>query len=132
MIRVLLVEDNAIVRQALGDIIASEEGFEVIGLAENGLIALDMLNEGLQADVILADLNMPGMDGIKLTEALAAQSDGFKVIILTMHSKATYLDRAILAGARGYLLKSGDVDELFTAIKEVSAGKIFIGADMGE
>lgn len=132
MIRILLVEDNAVVRQMLGEIIDLEADFKIVGLAENGLIAYNQIKNGLQVDIVLADLNMPVMDGIRLTEILTQEYSTIKVIVMTMHTKAMYLDKSFAAGARGYLLKSGDVEELNSAIRKVNEGEIFIGNDIND
>lgn len=129
MIRLLLVEDNAVVRELVAGLLEAEDYLEVAGQAENGLTALALLHGGLQVDVVLADLNMPGMDGIQLTEKITALYPKARVIILTMHAKATFLKRAVTAGARGYLLKNGDMDELFDAIEKVNAGELVVGTD---
>lgn len=128
MIKILVVEDNAIVRQLLTDMIGMQDDFEVAGTAENGLAALKLIKDGLQADIILADLNMKGMDGIELTENVAMLYGDLKVIILTMHAKGAFLKRALAVGARGYLLKNGDMDELYRTIRKVSTGEVVVGA----
>lgn len=132
MINVLLVEDNHKVRELLAGLLQAQSGFTVTGKAENGLAALDLLHQGLQADIVLADLNMHHMDGIELTEQVMAHYPTLKVIILTMHAKAAFLKRALAAGARGYLLKNGDMNELYDAITKVYAGQTIIGARMSE
>ena len=129
MIRVLLVEDNAIVRQLMTEMVGMQDDFEVVGVAEDGLAALALLKGGLQADVALTDLNMPGMDGIELAEQVTALYDDPKVIVLTMHAKGAFLKRALAAGARGYLLKDGDMEKLYEAIRKVNAGEVVVGAN---
>lgn len=132
MIRILIVEDNAIVRQIMTDMVIMQDDFKVAGTAENGFAALALFKEGIEADIVLADLNMEGMDGIELTENLTTHYDKVKVIILTMHDKAAHLKRALSAGARGYLLKNGDMEELYGAIRKVDAGELVIGADAND
>lgn len=130
MISILLVEDNVVVRQILSDMMHFIEDLEVIAAAENGFAALELLENGLKPDIALVDINMPGMDGIKLTENLTADYGYLKVIVLTMHAKTAYRDRAMAAGARGYLLKNGDMKELGKAVRMVYAGELFIGEDV--
>jgi DNA-binding NarL/FixJ family response regulator len=125
MIDVLLVEDNQIVRTGLCNLLAEREDMRVVGQAENGLEALSLLRKGLQVQVIVADINMPVMDGFELTTNVAAEYPQLPVIMLTMHDKAVFIERALQAGARGYLLKSGDITELFKAIIQVSEGKSY-------
>jgi DNA-binding NarL/FixJ family response regulator len=116
MIRILLVEDNTIIRELIGGLLNGQDNFELIGEAENGLVALHLLKNGLQPHVVITDLNMRGMDGIELTENIMPLYPALKVIILTMHAEAAFLKRAMEAGARGYLLKSGDMNELYQAV----------------
>lgn len=132
MISILLVEDNAIVRQIINDMVLMQDDFDISGLASNGLEALQLLNNGLKTDIVLADLNMEGMDGIELTEKVQKHFPDIKVIILTMHNRAAYLKRALAAGASGYLLKNGDMEELYGAIRKVHAGELVIGADTND
>jgi DNA-binding NarL/FixJ family response regulator len=130
MINLLLVEDNHKVRQLLAGLLQAQGQFTVKGQAENGLAALDLLRSGVQADIVLADLNMAEMDGIELTEKIMADYPTLKVVILTMHAKVAFLKRALAAGARGYLLKNGDMDELYRGITQVYAGETVIGANV--
>jgi DNA-binding NarL/FixJ family response regulator len=132
MINLLLVEDNRKVRELLASNLQRQPNFNVTAQAENGLTALELLHGGLPADVVIADLNMHDMDGIELTENIMAQYPKLKVIILTMHAKAAFLKRALTAGARGYLIKNGDMDELYQAISQVYAGETVIGASVDQ
>jgi DNA-binding NarL/FixJ family response regulator len=104
--------------------------FAVVGTAADGLEALKLLKADLQVDIVLADLNMPGMDGIELTKNLTSQYSNLKVMILIMHDKSAYLKRALAAGASGYLLKNGNMDELYDAIREVNAGGMVISTEV--
>ncbi len=132
MINLLLVEDNHKVRELLAGLLQAQKNFTVAAKADNGLAALELLNNGVQADIVLADLNMHEMDGIELTEQVAVNFPNLKVIILTMHAKAAFLKRALTAGARGYLLKNGDMQELYQAIKQVYEGEVVIGASVNQ
>lgn len=132
MINLLLVEDNHRVRELLAGLLQAQSSFNVVGKAENGLAALGLLQDGLRADVVLADLNMHDMDGIELTEKVMVGYPELQVIILTMHAKTAFLKRALAAGARGYLLKNGDMNELYQAIAQVHAGQTVIGASVNQ
>jgi DNA-binding NarL/FixJ family response regulator len=132
MIRILLVEDNTMIRELVGDLLNGQDNFEVVGKAENGLVALQLLKNGLQPDVVITDLNMRGMDGIELTENMMPLYPAPKVIILTMHAGAAFLKRAMEAGARGYVLKSGDMNELYQAVTQVHGGQLVIGANANQ
>lgn len=130
MVKILLVEDNEVIRKTIADLIAMEDDFSVEGQAANGKIALTLMQNGLTVDVVVTDLNMPEMDGIELTQNITDMNKDIKVIILTMHDKKTYLDRAFAAGAKGYLLKNGDMDELYATIEKVYNGESVIGQDV--
>ncbi len=132
MINLLLVEDNHKVRELLAGLLQAQSNFTVAAKAENGLAALDLLQNGLQVDIIVADLNMHEMDGIELTEQIMSDYPKLKVIILTMHAKAAFLKRTLTAGACGYLLKNGDMQELYQAIIKVNAGEIVVGASVDQ
>lgn len=127
MIKVILVEDNEVVRSITVDMIMNHPNLEIAGVAKNGLEALKLLDNGLTADIVLADLNMEGMNGIELSKNITANYDNLNVVILTMHENPAYLERALASGAKGYLLKNGDMEEVFNSIKKVMTGKIVIG-----
>lgn len=126
MIRILIVEDNAVVRRALTMLIAGEPDMEVAAQSVDGAGALVHLDKLPIVDIVLADFNMPGMDGVELTYRIKAMNYVAKVIILTMHSQASFRDKAMAAGARGYLLKGENEQELFDGIREVHKGGIFV------
>lgn len=132
MIRIILTEDNAVVRKGLVELLEDQDDFEIVGTAANGIEALTLLKDGLKADILLADLNMPGMDGITLTTKIcSAQPDiSLLVIILTMHERSDFVERALNAGAKGYLLKNGNFDDVFTGIRKVYDGEVYITADL--
>ena len=128
MVKILVVEDNDVIRETLVELIDMEDDFIVVGAAENGSSACKLLSEGMVPDIIVTDLNMPEMDGIKLTQVVTAQYDNIKVIVLTMHDRKAFADHAFGAGAHGFLLKNGDMNELFSAIKIVFHGETVVGA----
>jgi len=119
MIRVLIVDDSAVVRRGIQTLLRDEADLQAAGEAANGEDALVLLKGGLPIDVILADYDMPVMDGPELTRQTAIQFPQIPVIILTMHLESTYRDQALAAGAKGYLLKGDDEDELLRCIREV-------------
>ena len=123
MIRVFLVEDNEVVRNGLAAILPAQGDFKIAGQATNGLEALDQLKEGLKVDVALIDLNMPVMDGIELTRRLSEEFPMINVVILTMHDKSAFVQKAAQAGAKGYALKHAEMDELYGVLKSVHSGK---------
>ncbi len=119
-IRILLAEDQAMVRGALAALLELEDDLEVVGRAQDGAEA-KILADKLTPDVVLTDIEMPGTTGLDLATALA-DSDGPPVMILTTFARPGYLRRALDAGVRGYLLKDAPSDQLADAIRSVVAG----------
>jgi len=120
-IRLLLADDHRMLREGLRRSM-TDEGFEVVGEAENGEEAVRMAAE-LQPDVILMDVSMPEMDGVEATRAIAKGEDAPRVIMLTMHADADVLADAIRAGASGYLVKDCSVDEVADAVRMAANGE---------
>ena len=121
-IRVLLVDDHAVVRSGLGAFLLAFEDLELIGEAGGGEEAL-LKCEHLNPDVILMDLVMPGMDGAEATAAIREKYPEIQVIALTSFKEEDLVQRAMKAGAIGYLLKNVSADELADAIRAAKAGK---------
>lgn len=121
-IRVLVVDDHAVVREGLASILAREADLEVVGLAAGGEEGLSMVAE-LSPDVVLLDMQMPEMHGLEVLERLHA-GDGPQpaVIVLTVHDDDELVLNAVRGGAQGYVLKSASRDELVRAIRHVAAG----------
>ncbi|MBM7706782.1 DNA-binding NarL/FixJ family response regulator [Chryseomicrobium aureum] len=125
MIRLIIVDDHAVLRDGLKTILESEQDIQVIGEAESGNLALNLVAT-LKPDVVLTDINMPGMTGIEVTKAIKQIDSNVKVLILTMHSHQEYLMAAIKEGADGYLLKDAPSDHVIEAIRTVHAGESVI------
>ncbi len=121
MIRILIAEDQALVRGALGALLGLEPDFEVVGLAADGRQAL-ALCEQLTPDIVLTDIEMPQMTGLELAVSLAERSASCRVVIVTTFGRSGYLRRALAAGVRGYLLKDAPADTLASAIRSVHGG----------
>lgn len=121
MIRVLLAEDQALVRGALTALLSLEPGLEVVGAAADGDEAL-VLARTLRPDVLVTDIEMPRRSGLDLAERLRAELPEVRVIIVTTFARGGYLRRALEVGARGYLLKDAPAAELAQAIRQVHAG----------
>lgn len=120
-IRVVLAEDQAMIRGALAALLELEPGVEVVGQAEDGREGLAAVAR-LRPDVLLADIEMPEMTGLELAIAVQRQHPAVKVIILTTFARSGYLRRAQAAGVKGYLLKDSPASELADAIRRVHAG----------
>jgi len=126
MIRVLLVDDQELIRQALRKLLQVEDDIEVTGEAGDGLEALAVL-AARPVDVALVDARMPRMDGVELVTRMAAEHPGVAVLVLSTFDEDEYIFGALRAGARGYLLKDASPDELVTAIRKVASGQTVLG-----
>jgi two-component system, NarL family, response regulator DesR len=127
--RVLLAEDQGMLRGALSALLDLEPDIEVVGQAENGEQALEMIRR-LKPDLCVLDIEMPVMTGLDVAERLRADSDPCLVIILTTFSRAGYFQRAMKAGARGFLLKDSPIDELAASLRNVYAGKRAVSPEL--
>ena len=120
-IRILLADDHTIVLQGLSRFLREQEDMEVVGQAKDGLAAVALARE-LAPDIIIMDISMPGLSGVEATRQIHSEKPEIKIIGLSMHAAKRYVQEMYKAGARGYLLKDCDFDELMTAIRGVAAG----------
>jgi DNA-binding NarL/FixJ family response regulator len=123
--RVVIVDDHAIVRDGLRRLLADEEDIEVVGEAADGRAALELL-DGCEADIVLLDLRMEGMGGLEAIRELTRSHPGVRVIVLTMHDDRSLLRRAVVFGARGYVLKGSGRDIVVGALRAVAADGSYI------
>jgi DNA-binding NarL/FixJ family response regulator len=121
-IRLLIADDHPVVRDGLSGMFAADPGFEVAGEAADGSQAV-RLAEALRPDVILMDLRMPGMDGVRAISELARRGNPARVLVLTTYDTDSYVLPAIEAGATGYLLKDAPRAELLHAVRSAAAGQ---------
>jgi DNA-binding NarL/FixJ family response regulator len=121
MIRILLVDDQPLIRRGLRALLKPEPDLEIVGEAENGETAIALLTT-IQADVILMDIRMPIMDGVAATSAIVPLHPHTKILILTTFDDTEYVSRALQAGAAGYLLKDTPAEELVQAIQLINKG----------
>jgi DNA-binding NarL/FixJ family response regulator len=122
-IRVMLVDDHALVREGISQILEKEPDIRVIGEAERGDLALELL-DSLQPDVVVLDVRMPGMSGIETTRRIRAAFPKIRVLILSAH--ADFALEAFRAGASGYVLKSARSSELIAALRSIFCGSTVI------
>ena len=125
-IRVLVADDHPAFRAGLQLMLADAADLEVVGLAENGDQAVE-LAEPLRPDVVVMDLRMPGLDGIGATRRLLELDPAVGVVVLTMFEDDDSVFAAMRAGARGYVLKGAEQDEILRAIRAVAAGEVLLG-----
>ncbi|HEY2657062.1 MAG TPA: response regulator transcription factor [Solirubrobacteraceae bacterium] len=125
MIRVLIVDDHAVVREGLRTFLELQDGIDVVGEAGNGTEALEQARR-VEPDVVLMDLVMPGLDGVGAMRQLRERSPQIRVIVLTSFLDDDRLMPAIRAGAAGYLLKDVDPAELAQAVRTASAGQAML------
>lgn len=131
MIRILLADDHALVRQGLGMILGAQKDMEIVGQAGNGNEAVEMA-EKLKPDVVVMDVTMPELNGIEATRRLAVSLPRTRVLALSMHKDSVYVREILRAGARGYLLKdSGDAD-LVAAVRAIAKGEGYISPSVSD
>jgi DNA-binding NarL/FixJ family response regulator len=127
-IRVLLVDDHAVVRRGLGAFLESEQDIEVVGDADGGEAALELIErldaEGRRPAVVLMDLQMSPLDGIESTRRIRERYDDVEVVALTSFDDVARVQAALAAGASGYLLKDADVDEIAVAVRAAYRGDL--------
>ena len=123
MIRVLIVDDHALVRRGLAELLGAADDIEVVGALEDGALAADAVIE-LEPDIVLMDLSMPGLDGIDATRAVLAARPQTKVIVLTSFAENARILAALDAGAVGYLLKDAEPDDIVRALRDAVAGGV--------
>lgn len=130
-IRVTLADDHVMVREALSQILEASESIEVVGQADDGAAALALIRETLP-DVAVLDYSMPALDTLSILEWVVKQAPDTKVIVLTVHENLHYAVKVLEAGAHGFVVKSGAVQELVDAIRSVCAGDVYISPKVSQ
>jgi DNA-binding NarL/FixJ family response regulator len=130
-IKLMLTEDQELIRTSLEIVLNMEEDIEVIGLAENGEKAVKLAGE-LHPDVIFMDIHMPVMNGIEATKLIKEKHPDIKIIILTTFQEMDYVIEALQAGAEGYLLKAIDTKDLAAGVRMVAKGGSLISQDLAK
>ncbi|MBK9179494.1 MAG: response regulator transcription factor [Acidimicrobiales bacterium] len=130
-IRVLVADDHAVVRSGLRALLDTVDDMEMVGEAGDGQTAVELADE-LLPDIVLMDVQMPTVNGIEATRAIAAAHPSVAVIILTMYEDSDTLFAALRAGARGYLLKGADQTDVLYCLRSVAAGHVTLGPGAAE
>lgn len=129
MIKVLIADDQELIRESLRIVLDSKEEISVVGTAQNGQEVMQKIRE-IKPDVILMDIRMPKMDGVQCTKIIKENEPEIKIIILTTFDDDEYVYNALRYGASGYMLKGVSMDELENAIKTVYSGRAMINPDI--
>jgi DNA-binding NarL/FixJ family response regulator len=131
VIRVLIVDDQVLIRDGLRSLLSAQPDLEVVGDAEDGAAAIELIHQLTQADqapdVVLLDIRMPVMDGVAATEQIVTKFPGCRVLILTTFDDEEYVSQAVRHGARGYLLKGTPATDLAMAIRSIYQGYSYLG-----
>jgi len=130
-IRILIVDDHVLMRSGLRALLGSCPDVEVVGEAGDGQAAL-VLTAETSPDIVFLDVSMPGMGGLECVRLIRRDHPGVRVILLTMHEDARYLQEGVAAGAAGYVMKKSADEVLYQAIRSVYNGQVFLPACMAE
>jgi two-component system, NarL family, invasion response regulator UvrY len=131
MIKVLLVDDHALFRQGLRELLAKAPDIRVVAEAGSYAQAVEMLRAH-PIGVVVADLSMPGRDGIDLISHIKASNPEVSILVLTMHEDCEYAARALRCGASGYMTKASTSDDLVSAIRRIASGRSYVSASVSE
>ena len=128
-ISVILVDDHEIIREGIKSLLNKENDIEVIAQCGNGLEIVE-LTKKFKPDIIIMDISMPKMNGIEATKIILKSTPDTGIIILSIHKDKWFISEALKAGARGYLLKNGSIQEISTAIREVYNAQIYLNHEI--
>jgi DNA-binding NarL/FixJ family response regulator len=131
MIRIVIADDHAIVREGLKRIVSSADGLEVVAEAKDGNEVLQLVRE-CAFDVLMLDLSMPGRNGMETIKLARAERPNLRILVLSMHQELQYAVRAIKSGASGYLTKESAPALLVEAIRKIAAGGAYVSAEVAE
>ena len=131
LIRVMLVDDHAVVRAGIKRLLEQENQFSVVAEAESGERAYMLFGEFLP-DICVMDISMPGMGGLEAIKKIIARYPNAKLLVLSMHENAAFANQAIKVGAKGYLAKNGLAEELINALESVIKNQLYINANIAK
>ena len=127
--RILVVDDHPMMRQGLAQLVGAETDLIICGEAENAESALDCLKT-LRPDLVLADISLPGKNGLELIKDFQALQPGLPILVISMHDESLYAERVLRAGGRGYVMKQEGGKKLMLAIRQVLGGQIYVSEKM--
>ncbi|HEY1174071.1 MAG TPA: response regulator transcription factor [Verrucomicrobiae bacterium] len=127
--KILIVDDHPIMRQGLALLVRTDETLEVCGEAESASKAVEAAMR-LKPDLVIADISLPGRNGLELIKDLHALQPGLPVLVVSMHDESIYAERVLRAGGRGYVMKGEGSQKLMTAIQQVLSGGIFVSQNI--
>jgi len=130
-IKILLVDDHAVVRMGFKMLIEAEDDITVIGEAESGEVAIKLFQE-LKPDIIVMDITMPGIGGLEAIDRIIAKDKNTKILVLSAHEDSVHPKRVLNAGAMGYLTKRSAAEELIKAIKSIQQGKRYLEPNIAQ
>ncbi len=130
-IKIVITEDHTILRDGLRMLLSSNPDFEVVGEAQDGLEAIRLV-ETCKPDLVLMDLSMPGMNGIRAIQEIKKQNPSTKILVLTVHKTEEYILTTLKAGADGYILKDSTRSELMLALENIFSGRRYLSPNISE
>ena len=125
-IQLFLIDDHTMVRQGISALLSGSDDIRVVGEAGDGTGVVELIKES-KADVVALDLSLPGEGGLDICRKIVRKSKGVAVLILTMHGDEEYVSEALRSGAKGYLMKGAEADQLEQAVRTVAAGEVYLG-----
>lgn len=130
MLKIILAEDDSLVRNGIRMLLESEGSFEIVGEASNGTEVIALVTDGLKPNVILTDMDMPGMDGNMLIRHLKKYDPTIPVLVLSQLEGDADIDKSFTEGAHGYILKTVNAQELFFAVRQVAKGEKYLSSEL--
>lgn len=130
-IRIMLVDDHAVVRSGLRRMLEQKAGFEIVAEAESGEQAYHLFSES-RPDVTVMDISMPGMGGMEAVRRIMSRFSSARILVFSMHDNAAFASQALKSGVKGYVTKTGASNDLMKAIQEVARGKTYLSPEVAQ
>ncbi len=128
---IIIVDDHPMMRKGLASTIETEPGYEIVGQFEKAEDVMNMI-DSLEPDLIVADVSLPGMNGIEMVKNLIFQYPDLKILMVSRHEESLYAERALRAGAKGYVMKFESSDVLMKAVRKILNGGIYVSEEISE